>query len=155
MSAQTYEAIIKKLDAAHVEYQTSEHEPVHTSEDASRIRGVALESGAKAIVLCGSKTGTHYVCVIPANLKLDSKAVKNLVGEKVSFAQDVANVTDCVPGSVPPFGSVLGLATYVDARLAQNEIINFNAGELTRSVSMRYQDYLTIEQPKVVTIAVF
>lgn len=59
----------------------------------------------------------------------------------------------CVPGSVPPFGSIIGLPTYVDVRLAENEIIHFNAGSLTDSVRMPYKAYIEIEKPIVSNIA--
>jgi len=70
----------------------------------------------------------------------------------VSFTQDPEAVTGCVPGSVPPFGLVIELKTYCDPRLAENETINFNAGSLTDSITMRYRDYLPVEKPEVVEI---
>ena len=149
---EVFEKIKSLLDQHGIRYQTSHHEPTYTSEQASKIRGVAMESGAKALVLRGSKTHTHYLCVIPANLKLDSKKAKAVIGEAVSFAQDPEAVTGCVPGSVPPFGSVVGLKTYCDPRLAKNDIINFNAGSLTDSIAMRYEDYITVEKPTMVEI---
>lgn len=142
-----------KLDTAGIQYTLSHHEPTRTSEDASRIRGVSMHSGAKAIVTKGHKTGTHYLFVMPADLKLDNAKAKAAVGEPVGFATDVEAITGCVPGSVPPFGSVLGLQTYMDPRLGENDIINFNAGSLTDSIGMRYEDYVKVEQPKIVEIA--
>lgn len=147
-----FDKIKSLLDAAKVEYQTSHHEATYTSEDAARIRGVDLHSGAKALVLRGNKSKQHWLFVVPADLRLDSKKVVALVGEKVSFASDVATVTSCVPGSVPPFGSVIGLKTYMDKRLAESDVINFNAGSLTDSINMKYTDYLAIEKPVIVDI---
>lgn len=153
MSKQTYEEILTILNAHGCAYTTQHHKPTRTSEIAAQVRGVPLSSGAKAIVAKGSKSGKHYLFVMPADLKLDSKAVKQLVGEAVSFAQDPEAVTGCVPGSVPPFGSLFGLQTYVDPRLAKNETIHFNAGELTDSISMPYAAYIEIEKPVIVMIA--
>ena len=148
-----FEKIKALLDERGMKYQTAHHEPTYTSEQASQIRGVAMESGAKALVLRGSKTHAHYLCVIPANLKLDSKKAKAAMGEAISFALDPASVTGCVPGSVPPFGSVVGLKTFCDPRLAKSEIINFNAGSLTNSIAMKYEDYIAVEKPTMVEIA--
>lgn len=147
-----FELIKQKLDQAGIGYTAEHHEPTRTSEDAARIRGVALHSGAKALVLCGSKTKVCWLFVMPADLKLDSKKVRALVGENVSFAADPQAVTGCVPGSVPPFGSVVGLKTYCDKRLAENQEINFNAGSLTDSIRMKYLDYLNLEKPELVDI---
>lgn len=148
-----FDKIKKLLDARKIAYQTFHHEPTRTSQDAARIRGVDLHSGAKALVLRGSKSQRHWLFVIPADLRLASKKVKALVGENTSFATDPAAVTGCVPGSVPPLGSVVGLKTYCDARLQENEEINFNAGSLTDSIRMRYADYVAIEAPQLVDIS--
>ena len=50
---------------------------------------------------------------------------------------------------MPPFGSLFGLPTYCDTRLAENERINFNAGDNSISVSLRYDDYLKVENPSL------
>lgn len=153
MSTAVYAQIIQMLDAHGFKYTSQHHAPTRTSQEASEIRGVALSAGAKAIVTKGHKTGEHYLFVMPAHLKLDGRKAKKAVGENIGFASDPEAVTGCVPGSVPPFGSVIGLKTYMDPRLAENEIIHFNAGSLTDSVSMRYEDYVRLEQPIIVEIA--
>lgn len=147
-----YEKIIAKLDEAGVPYQTQHHEATITSEDASRVRGVSMHAGAKALVLRGKKTDGHFLFVMPADLRFDAKKAKALVGEAVTFASEPEAVTGCVRGSVPPLGSVVGLKTYCDAKLAENEDIHFNAGSLTDSVTMKYADYVRIEQPSIVDI---
>ena len=153
MSTPVFKKICRLFDEKNIQYEKFHHEPTRTSEDAARIRGVDLHTGAKALVVCGSKTKQHYICVIPADLRLNAKKVRGIIGENISFAQDVAAVTGCVPGSVPPLGSVVGLKTLCDARLAENEVINFNAGSLTDSIQMSYTDYVIFEQPLIVDIA--
>ncbi len=147
-----FEKIKEKLSAAGVEFQTAHHEPTVTSVDAARIRGVELHAGAKALVIQGKKTKSHWLFVMPADLRFDTKKAEAIVGEKVTFADDPETVTGCVKGSVPPLGSVIGLKTYVDRRLAENAVIHFNAGSLTDSISMKYEDYLQVEQPELVSI---
>lgn len=127
-------------------------EPTYTSEDASRIRGVLLHTGAKALVIRGSKSHEHFLFVMPADLRLDGKKAKAVLGENVSFATEPEAITGCVKGSVSPFGSIVGLKTYCDQRLAENDVIHFNAGSLTDSINMKYSDYLAIEKPQLVDI---
>jgi len=150
---EVYQKIIALLDEKGVKYQTEHHEAVTTSEAASKVRGVSMHAGAKALVMRGEKSGTCWLFIMPADLRADTKKMREVVGERVSFAPEPEKVTGCVKGSVPPFGSVLGLKTYCDPRLAENETIHFNAGSLTDSVSMRYEDYLAIEQPTIVHIS--
>lgn len=111
-----------------------------------------LHAGAKALVIRGSKTKQHFLFVMPADLRLDGKKAKAILGENISFANEPEAVTGCVKGSVPPFGSVIGLQTYADHRLAENDVIHFNAGSLTDSINMKYTDYLAIEKPIIVDI---
>jgi Ala-tRNA(Pro) deacylase len=147
-----YQSIIDLLNAQSIEYTTEHHEAVTTSEAASKVRGVSMHAGAKALVIQGKKTKTCWLFVIPADLRADTKKIEAIVGEKVSFAPDPGAVTGCVKGSVPPLGSVIGLKTYCDTRLAENKVIHFNAGSLTDSVSMKYTDYLRIEKPEIVLV---
>lgn len=142
-----FEEVKAKIDTAGIVYKTEHHEPTLTSEDAARVRGVEMKTGAKAIVTVSEKSGTNYLFVIPANLKLDAKKARDVVGERVSFAKNVEEVTGCVPGSVPPFGSLFGIQTYVDHRLKENDRINFNAGSLTDSINMSYDDWAKVEEP--------
>jgi hypothetical protein len=46
-----FEKIINLLESKHVAYKLTEHAPVRTSEEAARIRGVALKTGAHEIDL--------------------------------------------------------------------------------------------------------
>ncbi|MGA2032170.1 MAG: YbaK/EbsC family protein [Thermoguttaceae bacterium] len=62
-------------------------------------------------------------------------------------------LTGLTPGSIPPFGSLFGLPTLCDERLGANEIINFNAGDHSISVSMQYADYVSVEKPDLGTFA--
>ena len=123
------------------------HEPVRTSEEAAQVRGVNLSSGAKALVLTGKKTGQNILCVIPASKKIDFKILKNVLGEDFTFAENPENLIGCVPGSVPPFGSVLGLKTFADVELEGE--LNFNVGLLTESVTLSKENYLKLENPVV------
>jgi prolyl-tRNA editing enzyme YbaK/EbsC (Cys-tRNA(Pro) deacylase) len=137
--------IIKKLTQKNIEFKHFEHEAVTTSEDASRIRGVALSSGAKALVLEQKKTKEMILVVVPAHKKIDFKKLKEKSGEDYSFAEKVSEKVACVPGSVPPFGSVLNLQTYADESL--EDILNFNCGLLTESIQLKKSDYLVAENP--------
>lgn len=149
-----YEIIIARLDENDVTYHAQHHVPTVTSEEAARVRGVSMHAGAKALVLRGKKSDRHWLFVLPADLRFDAAKAKAIVGEAVTFAQDPETVTGCVRGSVPPLGSIIGLKTYCDRRLAENEDIHFNAGSLTDSVTMKYADYVRIEKPEIVDIAV-
>lgn len=131
-----------------VSFQVLRHQPVYTSEEAAAVRRVALSSGAKALIC---KTDARFVMfVIPADRKLDSKRVRQTLGIRaLRFAtpDELREWTGLTPGAVPLFGNLFGLPTHCDSRLAENERINFNAGDHTISVSLACADYLRVEKP--------
>jgi Ala-tRNA(Pro) deacylase len=143
-----FERLKDKLTAAEVPITVSHHEPVFTSEQAAAARGVPLGSGAKALVV---KAGEKFVMlIVPADRKLDSKKARASLGVKaIRFAtkEEVLDLTGLQPGSIPPFGSLFNLSTYVDPALAEHPSINFNAGDHAISIQMTHADFLKAEQP--------
>jgi Ala-tRNA(Pro) deacylase len=154
MPPPVFERVEGLLSQHGIAFQVLRHEPVYTSEEAARVRGTPLASGAKALVCKGEQEFVMFV--VPADRKLDSHAVRRAKGwRKLRFAtrEEVEELTGLAPGSIPPFGSLFGLPTLCNERLGENEIINFNAGDHSISVSMRYVDYTVVEKPELGTFA--
>ncbi len=144
------ERLARRLDEQAIPYQRFEHEPVYTSEEAARVRGSSLASGAKALIC---KADEQFVMfVIPADRKLANKSVRRHLGTRqlrFATADEVFELTGLRPGSIPPFGSLFGLKTYCDERLAELGEINFNAGDHCVSFRMTASDYRRSEQPEM------
>ncbi|MGA2256692.1 MAG: YbaK/EbsC family protein [Thermoguttaceae bacterium] len=133
-----------------IDFQVTRHEPVFTSEEAARVRGTPLASGAKALIVKGEEGFVMFV--VPADRKLDSHAVRRAKRWKkmpLATREEVLELSGLTPGSIPPFGNLFNLSTHCDERLADNDVINFNAGDHGISVSMRYADYMLVEKPKL------
>jgi len=146
---QVYSNVIRILNAEGVDYQASEHEPVRTSEEAARVRGVELKTGVKAMVLKTSE-GDFFLILIPADHKVDFKKAAEMEKTKhVSLANpdEVLKLTGCKLGAVPPFGHKTKLKTCMQDTVLDNDWVNFNAGLRTRSVKMRSQDLKKIINP--------
>ena len=141
------------LRSAGISFTQTQHRPVYTSAEAAEVRGVSLQSGAKALIVKG---GENFLMVVfPADLSLDSHALRTLLGtKKLRFAtkEEVLERTGLAPGSIPPFGSLFKLPTYCDERLADNERINFNAGDHSVSIQMNYTDYVAYESPRIAKV---
>jgi Ala-tRNA(Pro) deacylase len=149
-----YDDIVALLDRHGVEYRTFEHEPVRTSEEAAQVRGTPLARGAKAILLDAG--GECVLAVLSAAGKMKSSALRRHLGVKgLSFASaaQVREATGCEPGGVPPFGNLFGVRVVMDRRLLEQEWIDFNAGERTRSVEMKCADFVAIVQPELAEFA--
>jgi prolyl-tRNA editing enzyme YbaK/EbsC (Cys-tRNA(Pro) deacylase) len=148
------------LDQNSFWYETFEHEPVRTSEQAAALRtGYELHQGAKAIILRIRETGVgkkFLMLVIPGDRKFDQKKLKSQFPiSDIRFAteEEVGQVTGGVlPGGVPPFGNLFGLEVIADRSLLLNEKIIFNAGDRSFSVAMMSVDYVSLVQPKIADI---
>jgi Ala-tRNA(Pro) deacylase len=153
MVASVFERLEAWLKDKGVPFTVLRHEPVYTSEQAAAVRGTPLASGAKALVV---KAGDDFrLLVLPADRKLDSRKARAALGVKaLRFAsrEEVAHWTGLEPGAIPPFGSLFGLPTWCDPKLADNPTINFNAGDHAVSVTMSYADYAAAEQPRLAEI---
>lgn len=150
-----FEQILVLSEEQHVPYRLTEHEAVRTSEEAAKLRGVALKTGAKAMIVRG-KDEDYYLFVLPADKQLDWKRLRALLGVRhLRFAteEEAESVAHVKMGSVPPFGNILGLPTYFDEGLFENEVVNFNPGSTTYSIAMKSADLRALVSPVVASFA--
>ncbi len=98
-----------------------------------------------------TKSGKFILANIAADRKIDLKRLEKLVDSKLNFAtkEEVLKVTNCEAGSVPPFGKLFGLPTFLDESVLENRFVNFNIGMLTKSVKISKQDLLKIMGPTI------
>jgi Ala-tRNA(Pro) deacylase len=142
---------IRELLTIHgVSYEERRHEPTATSQESAVARGEVLGVGAKALLL---KTDDVFrLFVLPADMKLDSKRVKRLVGARsarFATADELRELTGLVPGAVPPFGPpILPFELFADRSIgARHPIVAFNAGSLTDSIVMSARDWEAVAKP--------
>lgn len=142
--------IVRLLKHNEFEFQHMSHVPTPTSEDSSRVRGTSPSEGVKALILKGKNTKKNYQLNIPSNLKLDMKAVADLVGEKCEFESPevIKERYGLNVGGVPPFGQLLNLDTFFDNKILENERAAFNCGLQTESIIMKTRDLVQLIQPK-------
>jgi Ala-tRNA(Pro) deacylase len=152
--------IIELLEKNSCWFETFEHKPVRTSEEAAKIRtGYSISQGAKALIVRIKITNSDkkfVMLVVPADKRFDPAKVKAMFNAKdVRFAteEEVSDLTsDVQPGGVPPFGNLFNLEFIVDPLLFENEKIVFNAGDRSFSVAMKSEDYKRILEPRIESI---
>ena len=137
-----------------IPFEVLKHEPVYTSEEAAKVRGVSLSSGAKALIC---KTNDDYVLfAMPGNRRLATKHVrKELRFKKFRFAseEELFELTSLKPGAIPPCGSFWSIQTGCDRALAEEETINFNAGDHCISFSLSFKDFKKVENPRMAELS--
>lgn len=142
--------IVRLLKHNDFQFEHKVHEPTPTSEDSARVRGTKMEEGVKAIILRGKNTKKNYQFNVSSHLKLDMKAVSDMVGEKCEFEDPevIKERFGLIIGSVPPFGNLMNLDTYFDERIKENDRAAFNCGLVTESITMKSKDLVDLVQPK-------
>ena len=141
-------------------FETFEHEPVRTSEEAANLRtGYTLKQGAKSIILRVKIAGgdKYYIMlVVPGDKRFNDEKVKKILEAKdIRFATDeeVKKITDGIePGGIPPFGELFNIKSIVDPSIFDNEKIVFNAGDRRVSIGMISDDYRKLAKPYVIDI---
>lgn len=131
-----------------LEFQVLKHEPTPTSEDAARVRGLDLGTGIKALILKDKKTGDNVLVAIPADKKLDIKAVTAAYSElvnkdaKLEFENPVIikERYGLEVGGVPPVGEVFGVKTLVDQSVFAQERVAFNNSDQSESLLCKSVD---------------
>jgi len=152
--------ILELLKADNCWFETFEHQPVRTSEEAAKVRtGYSLEQGAKAIIVRAKRSKQDkffLMLVLPGDKRFDVSKVKVLLDAKdIRFAteQEVMELTNGVePGGVPPFGNLFDLRVIVDPSLLIFDKIIFNAGDQRFSIAMLAEDFKKLVKPEVVMI---
>lgn len=107
--------------------------------------------GVKCLILRGKNSKKNYQFNVSTQLKLDLKAVAEIVGEKCEFEDPlvIQERYGLIVGGVPPFGNLLNLDNYFDEQIMSIEKVVFNCGLSTESIVMRSKDLIALVDPKI------
>ena len=153
-----YARLIADLDASGARYRLIEHAPEGRTEVISALRGHALASAAKCLILLvkvGKKQTRYVLAVVPGDARLDLAAVKALLGASyVAFADTdkAEQLAGSVTGTVLPFSYDERLELVADPALLGCGELYFNAGRLDRSIALASEDYLRLARPRIARI---
>lgn len=139
------------LDHHGVRYLCTSHSKACTAQEVARLSHVSGQAMAKTVIV--DADGRMVMAVLPARYKVDLNRLRNVIGaqhvELAAESRFKKLFPECEPGAMPPFGNLYGLEVFVDAALAEDEIIAFNAGTHTEVMRLLYKDYERLVQPKV------
>lgn len=143
------------LDDAHAPYTALEHPRTVTAQETANVTRIGNRHFAKTVML--KVDGKLAMVVMPAAYRVDlTRLSRALGGPLVELAEETEFRTafaDCEIGAMPPFGHLYGMPVYVDARLAEEPEIAFNAGSHTDVVRMPYAEFERLAQPELLWLA--
>lgn len=143
------------LDENLVQYIVITHSKAYTSQGIAACAHISGNELAKTVML--KKDGELCMAVLPA-----SRHVNLALFAKLTNSRDVALATerefkdsfpDCELGAMPPFGNLYGLRVYVDASLAHDKQIAFNAGSHLELIQLAYSDFARLVDPAIIDFA--
>ena len=147
--------LIEFLDKNRVRYEIIRHPEAFTAQELADLEHVKGRYHAKVVMV--NCDGRQVMTVLPSDHLVDLEKVEKITGKAASVASEEefkALFPDCAVGTMPPFGHLYGLLTWVDKSLAQDDYIVFEAGTHTDAIKLSYRDYAELEQPTIEDFAV-
>jgi Ala-tRNA(Pro) deacylase len=142
--------LIELLDQNEIAYEVLHHEAAFTAQRIAEAEHIKGGHQAKVVMVkCGDQ---HLMVIVPADRRIDFEKLEKIAGQPVSLDKEPefrSLFPDCALGTMPPFGNLYGLPTYVDKTLAKQDYIVFEAGTYTDAIKLSYLDYARIAQPRV------
>jgi Cys-tRNA(Pro)/Cys-tRNA(Cys) deacylase len=136
--------VMRLLDAAGIEYdpRTYVESGAVSGVDVAKALGEDPDSVFKTLVT-ESKSGGHYVFVIPAASELDLKKAAHASGEKAIAMirqKELLPLTGYVHGGCSPIGMKKPFPTFVDETAQLFDRIFFSAGKIGWQVGVNPED---------------
>jgi len=139
------------LRDAHVPYAVVPHRPAYTAQDEAEVMRVPGRDWAKVVVCFVD--GAPVEAVVPAPSIVNLERLLELAGGseiRVAEEEELYGLfPECEVGAMPPFGPLYGQTVYVDAALALERDIVFNAGTHREAIVMRWHDFVKMVNPIV------
>ena len=147
--------LIDFLNQSKVRYEVLHHPEAFTAQELAAIEHVKGRSHAKVVMI--KVDGVESMAVLPADHRVDLEKLSKVTGKRPALATETEFKTlfpDCAVGTMPPFGRLYGLPTYVDASLTEAGQIVFEAGTHSDAIKMSYADYARLAEPTAADFAV-
>lgn len=136
--------VMRILDSKKIEYRSHCYidNPATNGLEVAKILGENPENVFKTLVTV-SKSGTHYVFVIPVGKELDLKKAARASGEKsieMFKSKELLPLTGYVHGGCSPIGMKKPFKTFVDKSAEHRDKIMFSAGKIGYQVEMKLSE---------------
>lgn len=130
-------------------HETLLHRPSPTAAHRAQSVHVSGARVAKAVLI---RAGSGFVlAVLPATHRIDLDRLAGILRTTdlgIATENELESVfSDCELGAIPPFGSIYGLRTVVDASLAGGNEIVIEGNARHEDLRIRFRDFEAIESP--------
>jgi Ala-tRNA(Pro) deacylase len=146
--------IVDFLERNSVPYEVVRHSVAYTAQELAAVEHVKGRYHAKVVVV--QTDGERVLAVVPADHRVNLDKLGRITGKQstlVAESEFDLMFPDCDRGTMPPFGTLYNLTTYVDKSLTHDEFIVFEAGTHTEAIRMTYADFERLAKPRVAEFA--
>jgi len=130
------------------------HQQTYTSIDEARALGIDADDVLKTLAVW-TRSG-YALMVVPASRRMDLHLVREAVGDNHARLATEDELGRDFPGyelgALPPLGTLLGAAVYVDPEVLGHDVVAFAAGSQTESVKLRTDELFEREQATTVPL---
>lgn len=153
MNTELFDQIIEFLKNKHMDYDLAFHNPVYTSEQASKVSGHIDEEGTKSLALSSEKQ--LIVVTVSGNEHINFKGIKKFLGvKKLRMCQEETLKTNLNTeiGGLAPFGYGSDVILLVSNRLFTQIKVYFNAGRNDATIAVSgetFKNIMTICNAKI------
>ena len=121
------------------------HEPILNYETANKVdQELGLTGTETKTLFLKSKKNNYYIFITLASERMDSKLLKNILGEKVNMVsgEEMTKLTGMIPGCMTPFGLEEGLINKViiDSKILSEHKLILALGSETMSMEITKED---------------
>ena len=138
---------IDLLNQCGVSYQSWEHEPIVDVETDKRVsRQLRQTATLSKSLFLKIKGGGFAVYLTETGRRLDSKAMKAILGKRVNISsdEDMTAEIGCRPGAVCPFGLPEHVQLVVDKNLFEKEELMYTPGLPTATFAITGKDLFVL-----------
>jgi len=146
--------IVDFLERNGVPYEVMRHSVAYTAQELAAVEHIKGRHHAKVVVV--QIDSERALAVVPADHRVNLDRLSRVAGRPVTLVPEAEfdlMFPDCDRGTMPPFGMLYNLTTYVDRSLAQDEYVVFEAGTHTDAIRMTYPDFERLAKPRVADFA--
>jgi Ala-tRNA(Pro) deacylase len=107
--------LISYLNEKKIRYDIVHHPEAFTAQTIAAAEHVKGRHHAKVVMV--KSENDHLMTVLSSNGRVDLEKLERAVGRPVTLEPEPefkSLFPDCAPGTMPPFGNLYGLPTYVD-----------------------------------------
>lgn len=150
-------SISEYLQSCDVPFKRMLHGPASCATRLARSLHVRGSTVAKAVLLVNEQSEGFVLAVLPATHRIDTDLIGPIMqGSNVRLASEAELERvfhDCELGAIPPFGTLYGIPTIVDASLSREEEILVESNLRHEGVQIAFRDFMAIEKPLLARFA--